>query len=333
MFEAAGGPGRPGDQLASRPARPSDEHVLWARRHGVRFAVDTDAHAVPHLDHRRFGVGVAQRGWLTKDDVINAWPLGKLKKFLAQREAVTTRQAAAVVLRATLDRARARPARPRPGPPAADGSRASAGSWRWRRTSPTTRRGHAFRGDAAERDDVRAGRLPVRVLHVRHALLHERGGAWPGEGSAVLSARANRSRVSHGCVQAAVASRSGSCAPDRRGSRRRSTCRVTSTARISSTATRSGSIGEAAPPSSAPARASVSTRSTRLALLDRGEPVRVPRPAGSAYAEGDGEGSSGSVHDTVIVTVLVWNASVPAAGLCMITVPFGCVDGAVVTST
>ena len=70
-----------------------------------------------------------------------------------------------------------------------------------------------------------------------------------------------------------------------------------------------------------------------LALLDRGGPVRVPRPAGSAYAEGDGEGSSGSVHDTVIVTVLVWNASVPAAGLCMITVPFGCVDGAVVTST
>ena len=52
----------------------------------MRFAVDTDAHAVPHLDHRRFGVGVAQRGWLTKDDVINAWPLGKLKKFLAHRK-------------------------------------------------------------------------------------------------------------------------------------------------------------------------------------------------------------------------------------------------------
>jgi DNA polymerase (family X) len=62
----------------------SDEHVLWARRHGVRFAVNTDAHAVPHLEHRRFGVGVAQRGWLTKDDVINAWPLAKLRGFLAE---------------------------------------------------------------------------------------------------------------------------------------------------------------------------------------------------------------------------------------------------------
>ena len=71
-------------EINSHPDRLdlSDEHVLWAKRHGVRFAVDTDAHAVPHLDHRRFGIGVAQRGWLTKDDVINAWPLRKLRRFL-----------------------------------------------------------------------------------------------------------------------------------------------------------------------------------------------------------------------------------------------------------
>jgi DNA polymerase (family 10) len=84
VFEAAGRTGT-ALEINSHPDRLdlSDEHVLWARRHGVRFAVDTDAHAVPHLDHRRFGVGVAQRGWLTKEDVINAWPLGKLRKFLA----------------------------------------------------------------------------------------------------------------------------------------------------------------------------------------------------------------------------------------------------------
>jgi DNA polymerase (family 10) len=59
-----------------------DEHVLWAHRHGVRFSIDTDSHAVPHLDLMMYGVGTAQRGWLTKDDVINAWPLGKLRTFL-----------------------------------------------------------------------------------------------------------------------------------------------------------------------------------------------------------------------------------------------------------
>jgi DNA polymerase (family 10) len=59
-----------------------DEHVMWAKRHGVKFAVDTDSHSTVHLPFMRFGVGTAQRGWLTKDDVINAWPLSKLRRFL-----------------------------------------------------------------------------------------------------------------------------------------------------------------------------------------------------------------------------------------------------------
>jgi len=62
-----------------------DEHVRWARDRGVRFSIDTDSHAVGHLDAMRYGVGVAQRGWLTSDDVINAWPLSKLRRFLRKR--------------------------------------------------------------------------------------------------------------------------------------------------------------------------------------------------------------------------------------------------------
>jgi DNA polymerase (family 10) len=59
-----------------------DEHVMWAKRHGVKFAVDTDSHSTVHQRFMRYGVGTAQRGWLTKDDVINTWPLTKLRKFL-----------------------------------------------------------------------------------------------------------------------------------------------------------------------------------------------------------------------------------------------------------
>ncbi|MGE5460564.1 MAG: DNA polymerase/3'-5' exonuclease PolX [Solirubrobacterales bacterium] len=59
-----------------------DEHIAWAKRHGVRFAIDTDSHATTHLEVMRYGVATAQRGWLTKDDVINAWPLAKLRRFL-----------------------------------------------------------------------------------------------------------------------------------------------------------------------------------------------------------------------------------------------------------
>jgi DNA polymerase (family 10) len=59
-----------------------DEHVLWARRHGVRFAIDSDSHAVKHLDVIPYGIATAQRGWLTREDVINAWPITKLTRFL-----------------------------------------------------------------------------------------------------------------------------------------------------------------------------------------------------------------------------------------------------------
>jgi len=59
-----------------------DEHIMWARRQGVKFAVDTDAHSTVHLPFIRFGVGTAQRGWLTKGDVITTWPLSKLRRFL-----------------------------------------------------------------------------------------------------------------------------------------------------------------------------------------------------------------------------------------------------------
>ncbi|WP_034263133.1 DNA polymerase/3'-5' exonuclease PolX [Actinospica robiniae] len=60
----------------------NDEHIIAARAAGVKFAVNTDAHAVPHLDNLRYGVGTAQRGWLTPDDVINTWPLRRLQAFL-----------------------------------------------------------------------------------------------------------------------------------------------------------------------------------------------------------------------------------------------------------
>ncbi|MFE2854597.1 DNA polymerase/3'-5' exonuclease PolX [Streptomyces lavendulae] len=59
-----------------------DEDVLRAKRYGVKFAVNSDAHATTHLAYMRYGVATAQRGWLTTDDVINTWPLARLRRFL-----------------------------------------------------------------------------------------------------------------------------------------------------------------------------------------------------------------------------------------------------------
>jgi DNA polymerase (family 10) len=73
-------------EINSHPDRLDlkDDHIAWARKHGVRFAIDTDSHSTLHLPHMRFGVATAQRGWVTKAEVINAWPLAKLKRFLAK---------------------------------------------------------------------------------------------------------------------------------------------------------------------------------------------------------------------------------------------------------
>ncbi|MGW7289990.1 DNA polymerase/3'-5' exonuclease PolX [Streptomyces sp. NPDC054847] len=64
-----------------------DEDILRAKRYGVKFAVDSDAHAITHLPYMRYGVATAQRGWLTKEDVINTWPLTKLRRFLGKKGA------------------------------------------------------------------------------------------------------------------------------------------------------------------------------------------------------------------------------------------------------
>ncbi len=83
VFEAAARTGT-AMEIDSHPDRLDlkDEHVLWAKRLGVRFSIDSDAHAVGHLELLRYGVGTAQRGWLTAAEVINAWPSTRLERFL-----------------------------------------------------------------------------------------------------------------------------------------------------------------------------------------------------------------------------------------------------------
>jgi DNA polymerase (family 10) len=61
--------------------------IRRALRHGVKFSVDSDAHSVVHLKNQRYGIGTAQRGWLTPDDVINTWPLDRLRDFLRKGRA------------------------------------------------------------------------------------------------------------------------------------------------------------------------------------------------------------------------------------------------------
>ncbi|MFI7447485.1 DNA polymerase/3'-5' exonuclease PolX [Nonomuraea sp. NPDC049714] len=71
------------DSYPDRSDLPADL-VRLAKHHGVKFSIDSDSHAIPHLNHQRFGIGIAQRAWLTTDDVINTWPLERLLAFLGR---------------------------------------------------------------------------------------------------------------------------------------------------------------------------------------------------------------------------------------------------------
>lgn len=60
-------------EINAHPARLDLDwrHVKKACDHGVQIAVNTDAHSVAGLDHLRYGVGIARKGWLRAPDVLN----------------------------------------------------------------------------------------------------------------------------------------------------------------------------------------------------------------------------------------------------------------------
>ena len=60
-------------------------HWPYAKAKGVKCLVNPDAHRVEHFGFLRLGVGVARKGWLTKQDVLNTLPLESLRKALAAK--------------------------------------------------------------------------------------------------------------------------------------------------------------------------------------------------------------------------------------------------------
>jgi DNA polymerase (family 10) len=76
-------------ELNCSPYRFDMDWRLWpaARRKGVKCVVNPDAHRNEHAGFLRPGTGVARKGWLEPDDVINTLKLKPLLKALkAKRE-------------------------------------------------------------------------------------------------------------------------------------------------------------------------------------------------------------------------------------------------------
>jgi DNA polymerase (family 10) len=71
-------------ELNAQPERLDldDIYCRMAKEIGVKVAISTDAHSIDGLDHMRFGVGQARRGWLEPKDVLNTRHWKELKKML-----------------------------------------------------------------------------------------------------------------------------------------------------------------------------------------------------------------------------------------------------------
>lgn len=68
-------------EINAYPARLdlTDIYVRKAKDMGVMIAINTDAHSCEQLNRMKFGVTVARRGWLEKNDVVNTFDTDSLR--------------------------------------------------------------------------------------------------------------------------------------------------------------------------------------------------------------------------------------------------------------
>jgi len=76
-------------ELNAHPMRFDMDWRWWpyAKSKGVKCVINCDAHRFEHAGFLRLGAGIARKGWLTKEDVVNTLPLKALMKELGKKRA------------------------------------------------------------------------------------------------------------------------------------------------------------------------------------------------------------------------------------------------------
>jgi DNA polymerase (family 10) len=74
-------------ELNANPRRLDMDWRWWplAKEKGVKCAINPDAHHTSGLQDLWYGVAIARKGWLTRADVVNTLPLGKIEAVLAAK--------------------------------------------------------------------------------------------------------------------------------------------------------------------------------------------------------------------------------------------------------
>jgi len=73
-------------ELNANPWRLDMDWRWWklAKEKGVKCAINPDAHDTGGLQYLHFGVRIARKGWLEREDIVNCLPLADIEKLLAK---------------------------------------------------------------------------------------------------------------------------------------------------------------------------------------------------------------------------------------------------------
>ncbi len=74
-------------EINSNPARLDLDWTLvrFALDEGCCLCVSPDAHTLGMLEHMRYGIGIARKGWVTKDRLANCWSADEFLAFVRKR--------------------------------------------------------------------------------------------------------------------------------------------------------------------------------------------------------------------------------------------------------
>jgi DNA polymerase (family 10) len=74
-------------EINAHPSRLDldDMYARRAKELGIPISINTDSHSEDDFDNLFYGVAIARRAWLTRDDVINCWSTKKLLSWLKKK--------------------------------------------------------------------------------------------------------------------------------------------------------------------------------------------------------------------------------------------------------
>jgi len=75
-------------ELNANPKRfdLNSDWIKLCQEQGVKITINTDAHSKETLEFMKEGVGIARRGWLKKETVVNTWTLEELQAFWKKKQ-------------------------------------------------------------------------------------------------------------------------------------------------------------------------------------------------------------------------------------------------------